>query len=137
MHGKATTFLRMPYDHELTAPLVILNADETARLVCQPEADDLTPATRGLRLCYEFCTTDALGHASWQPGYIAEPLKGQVVGLLRVLIGEVIALRAVAVQQRRLLEDSLTCPHGNDPAACDACDLAGDLAYDSAREARG
>ena len=28
------------------------------------------------------------------------------------------------------------CPHGNDAGHCDACDYAGDMAYDAAREAR-
>lgn len=34
-----------------------------------------------------------------------------------------------AVQTRK-------CPHGRDHGHCDACDYAGDLAYDAARESR-
>jgi len=28
------------------------------------------------------------------------------------------------------------CQHGNDPSNCDACDYAGDIAYDEARESK-
>lgn len=34
------------------------------------------------------------------------------------------------------IPDKIECPHGNDPADCDACMVAADFAYDAAREAR-